>query len=136
MSYRLFVLIISVGVLFAANCVYAADSTRNRTNVAAGVSASGYVGEEAVTITRIKTGRFLYPKSALRRGLEGDVTIEYNVGIDGSVTSAFIVEANPPGRFDSAALRYVNSFEFEPYRHNGTPAEVERVLVKIPFKVR
>ena len=58
------------------------------------------------------------------------------MGIDGRVSSAFIVEANPPGRFDSSALRYVNSFVYEPYRLNGTPVEVERITVRIPFRLR
>ena len=105
-------------------------------NVAVAKGFTYKPGEEEVTINRLSTGRFLYPKSAQRRSIEGEVVIEFNVGIDGRVSSAFIVEANPPGRFDSSALRYVNSFVYEPYRLNGTPVEVERITVRIPFRLR
>ena len=114
----------------------AADATSRSTNVSGGTTSSGFVGDEQVTINRVSAGRFLYPKSAQRRSIEGEVTIEFSVGIDGRVSSAFIVEANPPGRFDSSALRYVNSFVYEPYRLNGTPVEVERISVRIPFRLR
>jgi TonB family protein len=114
----------------------AADATSRSTTVSGGTTSSGFVGDEEVTINRLSAGRFLYPKSAQRRSIEGEVVIEFNVGIDGRVSSAFIVEANPPGRFDSSALRYVNSFVYEPYRLNGTPVEVERINVRIPFRLR
>ena len=136
MTYRLTLNALFVVLLLLAGSVLAADATSRSTTVSGGTTSLGYVGDEQVTITRVSSGRFLYPKSAQRRSIEGEVTIEFNVGIDGKVSSAFIVEANPPGRFDSSALRYVNSFVYEPYRLNGTPVEVERISVRIPFRLR
>ena len=133
MTYRLTLNVLFGVLLCLTGSAMAADS---RTTVSSGATSSGFVGDEEVTIKRLSTGRFLYPKSAQRRSIEGEVIIEFNVGIDGRVTSAFIVEANPPGRFDSSALRYVNSFVYEPYRLNGTPVEVERISVRIPFRLR
>ena len=134
MTYRL-TLNVLFGVLLCLTGSAMAADTRG-TTVSAGATSSGFVGDEEVTINRLSAGRFLYPKSAQRRSIEGEVIIEFNVGIDGRVSSAFIVEANPPGRFDSSALRYVNSFIYEPYRLNGTPVEVERISVRIPFRLR
>ena len=136
MTYRLTLNVLFVVLLFLTGSVRAADANSRSTTVSGGSTSLGYVGDEQVTITRVSSGRFLYPKSAQRRSIEGEVTIEFNVGIDGKVSSAFIVEANPPGRFDSSALRYVNSFVYEPYRLNGTPVEVERISVRIPFRLR
>ncbi len=136
MTYRLLGFVMSALMLCLAANVYSADATRRSTSVSAGATSVGHVGDEEVTVTRLKAGRILYPKSAQRRSIEGAVTIEFNIGIDGTVTSAYIVEANPPGRFDSSALRYVNSFVYEPYRQNGTPVEVERIIVTIPFRLR
>ena len=136
MTYRLTLNALFVVLLLLTGSVLAADATSRSTTVSGGTTSLGYVGDEQVTITRVSSGRFLYPKSAQRRSIEGEVTIEFNVGIDGKVSSAFIVEANPPGRFDSSALRYVNSFVYEPYRLNGTPVEVERISVRIPFRLR
>ena len=136
MTYRLTLNALFVVLLLLTGSVLATDATSRSTTVSGGTTSLGYVGDEQVTITRVSSGRFLYPKSAQRRSIEGEVTIEFNVGIDGKVSSAFIVEANPPGRFDSSALRYVNSFVYEPYRLNGTPVEVERIRVRIPFRLR
>ena len=136
MTYRQTLNALSVILFWLSGSALAADSTSRSTSVSGGTSASGFVGDEEVTINRVSAGRFLYPKSAQRRSIEGEVTIEFDVGIDGKVSSAFIVEANPPGRFDSSALRYVNSFVYEPYRLNGTPAEVKRITVRIPFRLR
>ena len=134
MTYRL-TLNVLFGVLLCLTGSAMAADTRG-TTVSVGATSSGFVGDEEVTINRLSAGRFLYPKSAQRRSIEGEVVIEFNVGIDGRVSSALIVEANPPGRFDSSALRYVNSFVYEPYRLNGTPVEVERITVRIPFRLR
>ena len=136
MTYRLTLNALFVVLLWMSGSVLAADSASRSTSVSGGTTSTGYVGDEQVTINRMSTGRFLYPKSAQRRSIEGEVTIEFNVGIDGTGSSAFIVEANPPGRFDSSALRYVNSFVYEPYRLNGTPVEVEKISVRIPFRLR
>ena len=136
MTYRLTLNVLFVILLLLTGSVLAADASSRSTTVSGGTTSLGYVGDEQVTISRLSSGRFLYPKSAQRRSIEGEVTIEFNVGIDGKVSSAFIVEANPPGRFDSSALRYVNSFVYEPYRLNGTPAEVKRITVRIPFRLR
>ena len=136
MTYRLTLNAVFLVLLWLTGSAMAADATSRSTTVSGGTTSSGFVGDEQVTINRVSAGRFLYPKSAQRRSIEGEVVIEFNVGIDGRVSSAFIVEANPPGRFDSSALRYVNSFVYEPYRLNGTPVEVERISVRIPFRLR
>ena len=136
MTYRLTLNVLFCVLLCLTGSAMAADATSRSTTVSGGTTSSGFVGDEEVTINRLSAGRFLYPKSAQRRSIEGEVVIEFNVGIDGRVSSAFIVEANPPGRFDSSALRYVNSFVYEPYRLNGTQVEVERISVRIPFRLR
>ena len=136
MTYRLTLNVLFGVLLCLTGSAMAAGATSRSTTVSGGTTSSGFVGDEQVTINRVSAGRFLYPKSAQRRSIEGEVTIEFSVGIDGRVSSAFIVEANPPGRFDSSALRYVNSFVYEPYRLNGTPVEVERISVRIPFRLR
>ena len=136
MTYRLTLNVLFGVLLCLTGSAMAADATSRSTTVSGGTTSSGFVGDEEVIINRVSAGRFLYPKSAQRRSIEGEVIIEFNVGIDGRVSSAFIVEANPPGRFDSSALMYVNSFVYEPYRLNGTPVEVERISVRIPFRLR
>jgi len=99
-------------------------------------AATGYVGDEQVEITRVSNGRFVYPRAALRREIEGRVVLELTVGVTGDVVDAFVVEATPPNRFEKNALKFVRSFKYEPYSANGVPTQVERIRVSVPYKLR
>ena len=103
--------------------------------VSSSVSAEmGYVGDDVVEIQRVSQGKFRYPRSAARREIEGEVTIEFNVGITGEVVDAFVVEATPPNRFEKNALKYVRSWVYEPLRLNGVPTEVQRIETKVIYR--
>ena len=98
-------------------------------------AATGYVGDEKVEITRISAGRYVYPRAALRREIEGSVILELTVGVTGDVVDAFVVEATPPNRFEKNALKYARSFKYEPYSANGVPTQVDRIRVIVPYKI-
>lgn len=66
-----------------------------------------------------------YPVMALRRRLEGDVTVAFTVRTDGSVGDARVVAATAPDVFDEAALAAVARWRFAPA---AGPQEVRRVL--------
>ena len=55
-----------------------------------------------------------YPSDALRAGTSGEVMVEFTVGIDGAVTNARVVRADPPRIFDREALAAVRRWRFEP----------------------
>jgi len=55
-----------------------------------------------------------YPPDALRAGISGEVQVEFTVAVDGSVSSARIVRADPPRTFDREALSAVRRWRFEP----------------------
>jgi TonB family protein len=96
----------------------------------------GYVGDDVVEIQRVSQGKFRYPRSAARREIEGEVIIEFNVGVTGEVTDAFVVEATPPNRFEKNALKYVRSWVYEPLRLNGVPTEVQRRETKVIYRLQ
>ena len=98
-------------------------------------AATGYVGDEKVEITRVSAGRYVYPRAALRREIEGSVILELTVGVTGDVVDAFVVEATPPNRFEKNALKYARSFKYEPYSANGVPTQVDRIRVIVPYKL-
>ena len=56
----------------------------------------------------------VYPPQAKTSGIEGDVTIRYDVNIDGLVTNARVVASSHAGLFDAAALAAVQSWRFNP----------------------
>jgi protein TonB len=70
-----------------------------------------------------------YPQMALRRGVEGWVEVEFAVTSAGTVENPVVVAAQPSGVFDSAAVRAVSSWRYEP----GPGASAVRA--KIDFRL-
>lgn len=54
-----------------------------------------------------------YPLVAMRRKIEGSVTVQFTIQADGSVASPSVVSADPPGVFDQAALAAARGWRFE-----------------------
>jgi protein TonB len=97
---------------------------------------TGYVGDEQVTIENLDKGRFIYPRAALRRSIEGKVVLELTVGVTGDVVDAFVVEASPPNRFEKNALKYVRGWKYAPHVVNGVHTQVEKVAVTVTYRLR
>lgn len=55
----------------------------------------------------------VYPPEARQAGIEGFVIVRYDVTQAGQVTNAQVVEAQPAGLFDGAALTAVRSWRFK-----------------------
>ena len=55
------------------------------------IAEEGYVGDQVVEIQRVSQGKFRYPRSALRREIEGEVTIEFTVGVTGEVVDLSLI---------------------------------------------
>lgn len=53
-----------------------------------------------------------YPPEAAQRGVEGHVTVEFDVTADGGVDNAEVVESEPAGVFDRAALDAVRRWRY------------------------
>ena len=96
----------------------------------------GLVGDQEVEIKRVAQGRFVYPRAALRREIEGYVKVQLSVGETGDVIDAFVLEASPPNRFEKNALKFVRTLRYEPVRINGVPRKVERVIVPVRYELQ
>lgn len=70
-----------------------------------------------------------FPPEALRAGTSGEVQVEFTVGVDGSVTSARVVRANPPRVFDREAVSAVRRWRFEPV---SAPVTTRRAIAFDP----
>jgi len=70
-----------------------------------------------------------YPRAAERRSIEGSVQVSIDVADDGSVTAVTVMQADPPGIFDTAAIKAVERWKFE----SGKPSQ--GVLKTIRFKL-
>jgi len=67
----------------------------------------------------ISMGGLVFPPDAKAQHLEGYAIVGYDVKADGTVTNVGIVESDPPGVFDEAALTAVRSWRFQPAVQNG-----------------
>ena len=68
-----------------------------------------------------------YPVSAREAGVEGFVVVEYDVLADGSVSNARVVESEPAGVFDRAALATVSAWRFDVPSGASLTAQVSRL---------
>lgn len=77
----------------------------------------------------------IYPRRALERGIEGYVIVEFTVTRSGTTKDIRVVEAQPPGIFDQAAIKAAEKFKYKPRVVDGQPIEVPGVQNKITFRI-
>ena len=77
----------------------------------------------------------VYPPRALRSGIEGVVTVEFTIAVDGSVKDPVIVKAKPPKIFDRAVLTAIGKWKFNPDIVDGQAVE-KRARQDIKFKLQ
>lgn len=65
-----------------------------------------------------------YPAQARMRRIEGFVDVEFTVDQEGRVRDVSVVNADPPGIFDRAAISSVRYWKFAPKQENGQPVQV------------
>jgi protein TonB len=79
--------------------------------------------------------RPIYPNSALSRGIEGYVIVEFTVTRTGTTKDAKIVEGKPANVFNRAALQAAGKFKYKPRVIDGVAIEVPGVQNKITFEI-
>ena len=77
----------------------------------------------------------VYPRRALQRGIEGFVIVEFTVTKQGTVRDPIVVEANPSGIFEQAAMDAAMKFKYKPRVVNGEATEVSGVQNRITFQI-
>jgi protein TonB len=88
----------------------------------------------AVTAADFKRTRYVqpvYPKEALDKGLRGEVRVRITVDTEGRVKQVDVMESNPPGVFDSAAIAAVQRWRFKPIKAGGQAVEASAVTTMI-----
>jgi protein TonB len=76
----------------------------------------------------------IYPAAQRSQGIEGKVTVRYDVSVEGFVTNAIVIQSTPPGLFDAAALTAVTSWRFNPARGEGIAIAQTQVESTLTFK--
>ena len=88
---------------------------------------------EYLPITKVQP---IYPRRALTRGVEGFVLLEFVVTETGSVQDPVVLDAQPPGVFNRAAIQAVLKFKYKPKIVDGEPVAVSGVKNKITFELK
>lgn len=107
------------------------------TSALVGEMGSAVMEEDSVQQAPTATERTppSFPARARSLGQSGWVTLSFVVDIDGSTQDVHVVEAEPQGVFDDAALDAVKSWRFDPGQHEGTPIAV-RVRQTLRFELQ
>lgn len=71
-----------------------------------------------------------YPRGAERRKIEGFVVIQFAVQADGTTLNPTVVEAEPTGVFDAAAIKAVEDWKYE-----QSEGGLESVQKKLRFQL-
>ncbi|MEC8442790.1 MAG: TonB family protein [Pseudomonadota bacterium] len=100
-------------------------------SIDAGLNGAGSDGE-MMPIVKVAPA---YPRRAAQRGIEGYVVVEFSVSALGTVTNPMVLEAEPPGVFDKAALDAVKKFKYKPQVVEGQAVEVTGVRNIIRFEL-
>lgn len=75
-----------------------------------------------------------YPYQAARRGIEGWVRVSFKVTETGTVKDVVVLESDPPGMLDRAAIKAVYRWRFKPRMVNGS-AVAGRAEQVVEFKL-
>jgi len=114
----------------AVSTSFAADITAD-TGLAGGLSLDTGDGDY-LPIVKVAP---IYPRRAQSRGIEGYVIVEFTVTKNGAVRDPVVVEAQPEGIFDRAAMDAALKFKYKPRVVDGTAMEVAGVQNKISFQI-
>jgi protein TonB len=76
----------------------------------------------------------IYPYSARRRGINGEVVVRFLVDTSGRVNKLTIVRAQPKGIFEQAVEQSINRWRFKPGYFQGRPVATW-VVLPIRFKL-
>ncbi|HEY8506764.1 MAG TPA: energy transducer TonB [Steroidobacteraceae bacterium] len=100
-----------------------------RTPSSSGGSASSSRQQPSIEALQAKLKRVRYaapefPERALQQRISGSVTVEFVVATNGETTDVRVVESDPAGVFDRAAIAAVRRWRYEPVIVDNVPREV------------
>ena len=76
-----------------------------------------------------------YPPRAQTRGIEGYVIVQFTITATGTVKDAIVVEAQPRGMFDDAALKAIARWRYNPKVEAGVAVERVGIRTRLTFQL-
>jgi protein TonB len=110
-----------------------APTVEAKANVRANVSlGAGGTDRDTIPLVRIEPD---YPMRARQRGIEGWVVVKFTITPAGTIKDATVVQGQPPGVFDEAAVRAVSRWKYNPKIEGGVAVERPGIMVRLDFKL-
>lgn len=101
------------------------------TTVPVGPDTSGFGSDtEATPVLRVNP---IYPDRLAAREIEGWVRVRFNISVTGTVLDAIVVDGEPMGAFDDAALDAIKRWRYNPKVENGAAVERRGVETMLRF---
>lgn len=76
-----------------------------------------------------------YPSKALQSGIQGDVTVEFDISKSGHPVNPVFVESTSPGTFDGAVLDTLNRWTVVPFRSSSCFKDFPRTRITVSFRI-
>ena len=76
-----------------------------------------------------------YPQRAVSRGIEGWVLVQFTITATGSVTNAVVIDAEPKGTFEEAALKAIARWRYNPKVEGGVAVERVGIRTVLRFEI-
>lgn len=95
-------------------------------------NGSGVLDGSVIAQVRVSP---IYPERARTRGLEGYVDLSFTVLENGVVADVLVVDSQPGGVFDRAAVKAVKKWRYRPQIVNGEPVVTENIETRMTFKL-
>ena len=76
-----------------------------------------------------------YPSRAMNRGVEGWVLVQFNITPAGTVKDAKVVDAQPKGYFEDAALKAIGRWRYNPKIEGGVAVERRGIQMVLRFNL-
>lgn len=121
------------GTEILAPNLLAPPSIDAKASLSGGLSVSVGTDQDVMPLVRINPD---YPPRAQSRGLQGWVVVQFTITPAGTVKDAKVVDADPKGVFDEAAVNAVSRWKYTPKVEEGVPVERRGVQVKLTFKLQ
>ena len=90
----------------------------------------GIMGSEVTPLVRIEPQ---YPRKARMQGIQGWVTLQFNITPAGTVSGIRILDSKPPRIFDRSAVRALRKWKYRPKVEDGKPVEQKNLKVQLKF---
>ena len=97
-----------------------------------GMNLNAPVDGDTLAIVRVLPR---YPSRALSRGIEGWVLLEFTIDQLGQAVDLMVIEADPKGMFDRAALNAIRKWKYRPKMQDGRPVMRPGVRQLISFNI-